>query len=171
MALFKRKQKQEQAEQKPQKTIEEIMRDAGYEYGSPHEHLLDILDSAHSAIRWRYETGQKEHGGRLWRKDCLSKLLDELADAYVYAVTLEHQIDAIHGIVYEAREGGIEPMRALDAISAILWCGNPYGEYEETYKLGEAELPARWELLDLCTCKGRDKSKKREEEDELGDDK
>lgn len=54
-------------------------------------HLQRIKDHVCERIDRKYRRGQEEHGGDLWITNCLEEVLDELADAMVYAETAKEQ--------------------------------------------------------------------------------
>ena len=55
-------------------------------------HLEHVKARVCERIDRKYRAGQAEHGGFMWLKPCLEDLLDELADACVYAETLKERL-------------------------------------------------------------------------------
>ena len=55
------------------------------------EHIIRIANWFVGHMAKKYETGAKEHGGRLWRKNVLKMLRDEIIDLPVYFEVLERQ--------------------------------------------------------------------------------
>jgi hypothetical protein len=58
---------------------------------TPEQHADDIVKWFKRNVEEKYFKGQKEHGGRLWRKPVLSMLRDEVVDAATYFEVLEAQ--------------------------------------------------------------------------------
>lgn len=99
-------------------------------------HLDDIVVELARLVRVKYERGQREHGGRLWRKPQLERLTDEVLDLAVYTFTLRDQ----HQRAIEELRKGLNARtdqfayayvcdgarRALN----ILTKGNPDGDFE-----------------------------------------
>lgn len=57
------------------------------------QHLQKIKDSFLQAVDDKYRRGQEEHGGNLWEiKSIIKMLKEEAVDLWVYAVTLEQQL-------------------------------------------------------------------------------
>ena len=57
------------------------------------KHLQEIKDEFCSLVDSKYRKGQAEHGGNLWEKEGLEKmLLEEVIDHVVYLLTLLKQI-------------------------------------------------------------------------------
>lgn len=47
----------------------------------------------------KYNAGQREHGGELWRKPLAGEMVKEALDFYAYAKTIEQQHREIHLLV------------------------------------------------------------------------
>jgi hypothetical protein len=57
-------------------------------------HLTKVKAEFGFAVDAKYRAGQAQHGGDLWRKKGIIKMLKEEAiDTWVYACTLEQQIE------------------------------------------------------------------------------
>jgi len=62
------------------------------------EHIDKICDGFTEEAWEKYEKGSKEHGGNLWQKANIIKMIKEEAiDLYIYACTLEKQIQKVKG--------------------------------------------------------------------------
>lgn len=107
------------------------------EYISPEQHIEAIIEAWAGCIRRKYLRGQEEHGGRLWRKPCLDRLLEEIDDLVVYASVLQDHLLAIEGIARAAVHYEIDPREACEVIVNIIERGNPEGNPEsEVYGQG-----------------------------------
>jgi len=59
-----------------------------------YEHLDDIIDEFTELATEKYEKGQLEHGGKLWKKSgLLDMAIDEAIDQVIYLITLKQQIE------------------------------------------------------------------------------
>jgi len=59
-----------------------------------YEHLDDILAELEELVTEKYENGQTEHGGKLWKKPgLLDEAINEVIDLAVYLLTLKHQME------------------------------------------------------------------------------
>jgi len=59
-----------------------------------YEHLDDILAELEELVTEKYENGQNEHGGKLWKKPgLLDEAINEVIDLAVYLLTLKHQME------------------------------------------------------------------------------
>lgn len=68
-------------------------------------HLDTILTRVKREVADKYRKGQKEHGGKLWRKAVLPHLMEEIKDLIVYGYTLERQLyNAASYMAYGYRE-------------------------------------------------------------------
>lgn len=66
---------------------------------TPSSHAFALADRAHEMILAKYERGQREHGGRLWRKaGIIDMAIEEAVDQVIYLLTLRDQL-AEAGIV------------------------------------------------------------------------
>lgn len=62
---------------------------------TPESHATDLAQEAATLIRAKYEAGQREHGGELWRKTgIIDMAIDEAVDQIVYLLTLRDQLAA-----------------------------------------------------------------------------
>lgn len=58
-------------------------------------HVESILAWVNKELPAKYEKGQLEHGGDLWRKSGIDKMMgEEVIDFIVYHVTLAQQLEA-----------------------------------------------------------------------------
>lgn len=97
---------------------------------SPEEHAEKVVaDFSFDAIK-KYQAGQEEHGGRLWRKPVLEFAWEEVLDLPVYMHTLRHQHHKMKEICAEGLSGLCEPSVSLQKVFNILTCGNPEGVRE-----------------------------------------
>jgi len=60
-------------------------------YKSWHSHISAIIGTASNLLHSKYEAGQKEHGGELWKKPIHQMLLEEQLDSLIYSITLNEQ--------------------------------------------------------------------------------
>lgn len=60
-------------------------------FESPEEHRESIVEEFSAAYREKYNRGQAEHGGNLWRKDNLSFAKEEVLDFASYVFTADWQ--------------------------------------------------------------------------------
>ncbi len=58
---------------------------------TPKQHFDNICNWFRVKGEAKYFRGQKEHGGRLWRKPCLKLLGEEILDMPIYFRVLEEQ--------------------------------------------------------------------------------
>jgi hypothetical protein len=90
-------------------------------------------------IQSKFWKGDNEHGGRLWRKQCLPHLREELIDAVTYLAVVEDQMQKARVLLSAALAGVGEDRAENWGLVAeaynIMKHGNPEGETEE--ELGE----------------------------------
>lgn len=107
------------------------------DYTSPEEHRDALAREFEEAFKAKYDKGQAEHGGRLWRKNCAGMLLEEVLDFWAYARTMEAQRQAAVSLLQEAlsraRLGNQGVLRCVMEAIALLE--------------GEPEVPAAHEAL------------------------
>jgi hypothetical protein len=58
---------------------------------TPEDHMNRISAWFTLFMQAKYEAGQKEHGGKLWRKNVVHAMKDEVIDMVVYFEVLEGQ--------------------------------------------------------------------------------
>ncbi len=96
------------------------------EYASPDDHLRALINDIAGDMTLKYERGQREHGGELWRKECLQNAYQEALDLLTYLKTLKGQMgDAM----ILASVGMLRGCEACMAIYNMLTCGNIEGEH------------------------------------------
>ena len=62
---------------------------------TPENHAALVADEARRMILTKYERGQREHGGELWKKKGLIDMaIEEAVDQVIYLLTLRDQIAA-----------------------------------------------------------------------------
>ena len=62
---------------------------------TPKEHISEIISDNATKLLDKYQKGQIEHGGNLWLKPGVLKMLEqEILDATTYQHTLRHQIQS-----------------------------------------------------------------------------
>jgi len=100
-------------------------------YKNFRDHATSISSWFTDAMRKKYYIGQKEHGGRLWRKPTADELGKEVLDFVVYYAVLKDHLQRIKEICFEgAYQRGRwrdDPVGALLAIHNILEIGNEEG--------------------------------------------
>lgn len=97
---------------------------------TPEMHCEDILAQVSDDMRHKYMAGQREHGGRMWRKDGLDPLWEELLDAMVYAHQARRQsMMAAHCLELALSADCPDEYRAGYTRKALNWLtvGNPEG--------------------------------------------
>jgi hypothetical protein len=62
---------------------------------TPKQHMENIADWFKEKATTKYFRGQKEHGGKLWRKPALKLLGDEILDMPIYFRVLEEQQEEV----------------------------------------------------------------------------
>lgn len=108
---------------------------------TPEDHMELILNAFGEAWRRKYMKGQYEHGGRLWRKQCLPMLVDEVLDFVSYVAVMAPQLRRLEELVIEARDlmpdaivenGGLDEVDdRLQRMHCLLTIGNEEGIPEE----------------------------------------
>jgi len=86
-------------------------------------HLERITLDTIKAIREKYRSGQREHGGRLWEKNgMLARITQEHLDAVVYGHTLREQLSIVSGLMKHARiaEDRCDVADAVEAADSAL---------------------------------------------------
>ena len=74
-------------------------------------HMERILARFSADFRAKYEAGQREHGGEMWRKDgMLLHALGELQDLVAYLYTLVEQEEIIDRRVGRVGPSGLRPL-------------------------------------------------------------
>lgn len=71
---------------------------------TPEQHMDVIMEAFQAGWREKYMKGQDEHGGRLWRKQCLPFLLEEVLDFVSYVAVLPPQLKRVYALLGEARD-------------------------------------------------------------------
>jgi hypothetical protein len=124
--MFKRKRKQRE-EERPSKN-KYILGLRSWEYNSPGDHITALIAELPSRLLDKYKAGQEEHGGKLWRKNCLGQLENELIDALIYFKVIEHQYELARQVLLDALGGEISYEDAVDIVYGILTWGNIWGK-------------------------------------------
>jgi len=95
------------------------------EYETPRQHREHLIDTFTEAYREKYDKGQQEHGGQLWKKDTTGFMLEEVLDFWSYAKVATDQRDEAIAILEVVMRGSnrTEPaalfvlvQRALDIL-------------------------------------------------------
>ena len=61
---------------------------------SHYDHLDDVLSELEELITDKYEKGQIEHGGKMWKKSHLiDEAIAEVVDLAIYLITLKQQME------------------------------------------------------------------------------
>ena len=59
-----------------------------------YNHLEDIIEEFTELATEKYEKGQRQHGGRLWKKEGLIDMaIEEAIDQVIYLLTIKHQME------------------------------------------------------------------------------
>ena len=97
-------------------------------------------DFANGVVAWftdnfntKFFAGDKEHGGKVWRKPCLPHLREELIDAITYLAVVEDQMNRVKVLLGAAISTGCESDTYELVMEAynILMTGNEQGDKEE----------------------------------------
>lgn len=100
------------------------------------DHMQDISEWFTPRMMAKYEAGQKEHGGKLWRKTTLIPMEEEIIDFAVYYFTHKMQMlklfSLLNELLYDLDEGDTvsASQSAMMALN-LLTTGNEEGEKEE----------------------------------------
>ena len=100
---------------------------------NPEEHMDATLEAFNAAWRKKYMKGQKEHGGMLWRKQCLPFLVEETLDFVSYIAVLAPQLKKVYELLLEAQDACNCPdvQNNIERALSILNIGNEEGIPEE----------------------------------------
>lgn len=97
----------------------------------PMEHFKEIADWFRAKGSLKYAKGQEEHGGRLWRKNVIHMLGDEILDLPTYYYVLLHQHESAIAELKEGLDTREFPHLYMQRAYNILTVGNPEGTQEE----------------------------------------
>lgn len=70
-------------------------------------HVAGVINATAAEILEKYERGQREHGGNLWRKPQAANLVEEALDQVVYAMTLRGQHRELRRLAMEGSEADL----------------------------------------------------------------
>lgn len=93
-------------------------------------HIDQIAADTIHAVEDKYLAGQKEHGGKLWRKPVVDFMGEEVTDMIVYFHVLKHQHHKMKQIAAHGLNGG-DAAKALKEVFNILSMGNAEGVRED----------------------------------------
>lgn len=99
------------------------------EYESWEDHQRAIVDKFGSEFLKKYEAGQHQHGGRLWKKPTLPMLKEEAIDFVSYLYTLEDQLIDVKTLLSQGMADG--DWALVGEAFNILLFGNEEGRKEE----------------------------------------
>lgn len=71
-------------------------------YATPADHAEAVIQRFSEDARQKYMKGDKEHGGRLYRKPVLGYLYDEVLDLPIYLLTLMEQMKMVEQLLVDA---------------------------------------------------------------------
>jgi len=103
-------------------------------YATSQQHRDEVLERFRSRASAKYDAGQAEHGGRLWRKPVLHMLRDEISDLPFYYDVLEEQQQVVLDHLFSARLTIPRDTPGWEHIKAamnVLEFGNAEGRSEE----------------------------------------
>jgi len=110
-----------------QKTLEQI-----YERRTPDSHKQEITDDFTLDSQKKYELGQKEHGGKLWRKPTIHFMGEEILDQWAYYHVLREQwarVEHLLGAEIQRLNKACTPIPDnLQAACNIMKTGNEAGQ-------------------------------------------
>jgi len=93
-------------------------------------HREQLVEQFAAAFRAKYDAGQREHGGRVWRKpNMLREGTHEILDLWVYLKTEEAQKCLVRRLLADAMASN--DWGAVAEAYNVLTAGNPEGEREE----------------------------------------
>ena len=99
---------------------------------TPERHIDKVTVDFSTECREKYENGQKEHGGELWRKPVAGMIGEEIVDQWVYYHVLREQINTVKQLlqkeILRTTNGGEDVSDNLAKAYNILEYGNPEGE-------------------------------------------
>ena len=105
---------------------------------TPEQHIQTLLDTFGAAARKKYDTGQEEHGGKLWRKPIMNYVMDEIIDMVIYWFTFRFQWQELRALLVSLELRVVDdpdvPEDVTETIGRIINLmdiGNPDGEWEE----------------------------------------
>jgi RecJ-like exonuclease len=101
-------------------------------------HAADVVATLSTAILRKYQAGQSEHGGKLWRKPMLRHLVAEAVDLNVYLMTHIEQIQIVRELLRKAlNKNHAESIKSVvqEALN-MLETGNLDGVEEEELNPG-----------------------------------
>jgi len=99
------------------------------EFETWEEHQNYILARFGANFKFKYEVGQKEHGGRLWKKAPFNMLKDEAVDFISYVYTLENHLNDVTSLLTNAIVA--EDWALVGDALNVLQVGNEEGRMEE----------------------------------------
>ena len=107
-------------------------------YNTWEDHASRITNRVSRDIFLKYDAGQREHGGQLWRKRMMGQVRAEALDLIVYIETLDDQLAKILADSYDP---DLDSASFRRRVQNILEYGNPEGIEEEELSAGlEAKL-------------------------------
>lgn len=102
------------------------------EIDTPEEHMEVLMDTFRAAWEEKYMKGQREHGGRLWRKRTTDFLVEEVLDFVSYVGVLAPQLKKVEQILEAGQNGGAnQAYTAIGRALNILKYGNEEGVPEQ----------------------------------------
>jgi len=100
---------------------------------TPKQHIEDIINEFSTLAKKKYNKGQKEHGGKLWRKPVVNEVMSEAIDFIIYVSTMLKQIETAKTYLKEFLDEGIQINSSSDKVLYAfntLEYGNPEGKNE-----------------------------------------
>lgn len=88
--------------------------------GTQEAHLRRIKERCGALLDAKYRAGQREHGGNLWKKPMVGRIIEESLDLVVYSLTLEQQLEEVRGVCCAGERGEISARDALRKIRELL---------------------------------------------------
>jgi hypothetical protein len=91
---------------------------------TPESHAKEIACWIARRVIRKYRRGQREHGGRVWERECFRELLDEITDLVVYAHIERERRMEIRRLCRRGLKGDlITAKEALRQIERLLCAG------------------------------------------------
>jgi hypothetical protein len=106
---------------------EKAVRGGWSEIATPEQHLSEIQRWFTQKHGQKYRAGQREHGGRLFRKPVMDFLVEEVLDFCSYVHVLKGHWDQVRDITGAVRCGGMNAEDGIEMIRNIIDFGNPEG--------------------------------------------
>lgn len=110
-----------------EETLEKI-----YARRTPESHKEEITDDFTTESQKKYDVGQKEHGGKLWKKPTIHFMGEEILDQWAYYHVLREQWALVESLLADeikrVGDQGLPIPEKLREAHNIMKTGNKKGE-------------------------------------------